>query len=144
METPILFLAPSSASLAGCPGRNTAHEDMLLFEPGFLALTILCQVLADRPAAERTALQFIDGPLNPELDEGVQLFRITDDVVHLLSRQASHPGDDVLPCWLEELGAYGQATPPMTPLTNALAQLAQVARHGERSSRGLFVKVLFR
>ena len=73
IEVPRLILAAHSLSRLEALPRDAADADHLLFEPGVLALELLCQVVTSCPVSEQTALEHLDGPPDPVVDEGFQL-----------------------------------------------------------------------
>jgi hypothetical protein len=142
VETPFLFLATRCVSLLDARQKDIADMDSLFFEPGFPALQVLCEVVTGRQVSEQTAWEPIDGPPDPEADEGFQLFRMTDEVVRRIAGIAFQEQCDTAAIWAERLQKAGRNEP--STLTTALAGLTNLARRGESSDKAVFLKVLFR
>jgi hypothetical protein len=132
------------ASLLEARQYGVAEADALTFELGFLALQLLCQVASGAPVSDHTALEYIDGPVNPERDEGVQLFRLTNAVERRIAGFTPQEECDTVERWSEKLKEYGQGGYEPSTLAEALAKLTSFARRGGSSRRAIFLKVLFR
>ena len=145
VEMPRLFLAARCASLLEARRNDVADTDLLPFEPGFLALQVLCEVVTGRQVTEENAWERVDGPPDPIVDEGFQLFRLTEGVVRRIAGIALQEECDVATIWAERLQKVGQVgRPEPSALTTALAGLTNLARRAERSGKAVFLKVLFR
>src|SRR5262249_7587194 len=143
-ELPTLFLAAHCTSIGEIRELNLTEEDELIFQPGFLPLSVLCQVIVGRPVAEQTELQFIDGPPDPVVDEGFQLFRIADEVVQRLTTSTLPQDRNTVASWLEGLNSLGQTNHDSAAFATALAELTRLAQRGQSTGKCLFVSVLYR
>lgn len=141
-ELPTLFLAAHCTCIAEVP--SPPNTDELIFEPGFLAFEALCQVLVDGPLNEPHPLQLIDGPRDPVVDEGFQLFRINDNLVRRLASSTAEADRLTLAHWFETLRSEFRTTHELSLLGPALSELTALARRGESSGKALFLLVLFR
>jgi hypothetical protein len=141
VELPRLFLAHPDANSVALRRRDE-DEDDFDFESGYLSLQVLCEVAVGRWFSGPATLEYMDGPPNSQVDEGVQCFRIVDDVVRRLAGLTSCEAHDVATKWLEGVRAWSGQEP--FAWATDLSRLTQLARRAVDANRAVFLSVLFR
>jgi hypothetical protein len=152
IHTPHVFLAARCSNFDEARARDLPEADQLCFEPGFPALVMLCRFVADRQAPTEWGdlssrpLLYLDGPPDPVVDEGFQLFQVPELVVRKFAELATAGIEECVTAWEQRLGDVDTALLGHgSPLgVESLTQLAELARRGLSSSKALFVTVLFR
>lgn len=143
METPWIFVAPAGTTIRSAPAFFDGANDQMTFEPGMMGFEALATQLSAVPSRGRTALDYRDGPADPELDEGVQLFEIRPDVVEKLAGLTvdTNARANILANW-EDIELPRLA--PSLELAPVLDRLIELARQAKSATRSLYVSVLFR
>ena len=150
IETPELFLAADCPDCAAYRRADLAESDRLSFEPGFPALNILCLLLTGRLVTDWLKrqpdgpLEYVDGPPDPDSQEGFQLSRLSAAVVGHLAGLTVDGRETTAAGWQAELVRLGLAGPDPSVGTVALARLAAFARRAGRESKSLYSLALVR
>ena len=149
METPLLFLAtPGSARIGAW--RYVPEADRLPFAPGLSAFKVLCGVVTGSSLSVVWAhpstdpLQYLDGPANPVIDEGVHLYRLLDAVAEQIGNLRPSELGSIAASWLRELDRQGCGQQDLPTLTAALEEVVTLAGRGKHLDKALFVEILFR
>jgi len=154
-EVPVLFLAIDCSSVGEARPYDLSDTDRLSFTPGLLALDLLCGIVTGSqlaflsPNAALRSWVYVDGPPDPDIDEGFQLYRVKAEVARKLSELSHEEVAATAEDLLRELQRDGAAWHAQTwherpALMAAITQLAELARRGQIAGKPLFVTVLFR
>jgi hypothetical protein len=147
-ETPDLFVA-DEASVSGEKWRRSENWEMSSFEPGYVALCIVCAVVDGHPRpgfwtdSSPNPVEYVDGPPDPSLDEGFQLHRISGDTTKNLAALDREGIRETVESWRSELAKHPSAAND-DDLERALNELNRLATDAVESGKAVFVHVLVR
>lgn len=145
MEPAMLYLDDPSATLES---RNEI-ELKFSFSPSWTIDRLLALLLERSPqkgiGGELVGMEYIDGPPNPQIDEGFQLFRLTSDAIDALAAIPSAMVPDIACRWRASLEEYLRSIGEVPEdLEGLVSRASEMAREGKRTGKAMFVRVLYR
>jgi len=146
----MLFLATECRDLGEARLHEVPQEEQLAFEPGLLPLQLLCGGASgssagmDANVCAFDPLLFVDGPPQPEVDEGFQLFRVAEPMMEHLRNMEPGCAEKAAAMCVGEMERQGYPAGEVASLAEAVARVGELARRGRESGKSIFVRVLFR
>jgi hypothetical protein len=150
MEEVTLFLASPETAHIGARAEVPEADQLSIGSFFTTPLALLYSLAIGQPVHLRfdrhsaAPFQFLDGPPNPEFEEGFQLYRVADDFARWLRNLSAEQIEQYSQDWLRETQRLGCRPRDQAEARDLLARMARLAVRGYEANRPLFLEVLVR